>query len=298
MYISDRANEYSRQPDSASQQPRADESPGPILFYGAQDVYGQLSNMYISSFKNSIFTYGPPKYREYGCVEQFFQHTKALWAMDTECCDAIMRTSDPIKHKALGKEVKNLDVKEWNKISYKVMLKAVGLKFTVSESSDALRAVLLATSDREIVEASRDMTWGCGLTLEEAEKQKGNWPGRNLLGQALMQIRQELVDEKGRQSCGFAAPNDAVAGGQSEETRHDDALQNDMDLLRLKRRADPVYLQENDDRAEKRVKRQHSDSKATQTESTSNTEQNAEKGLAEVWWFPKPARTKRHSHGG
>ena len=83
MYISDRANEYSRQPDSASQQPRADESPGPILFYGPQDVYGQLSNMYISSFKNSIFTYGPPKFREYCCVEQFFQHAKALWAMDT-----------------------------------------------------------------------------------------------------------------------------------------------------------------------------------------------------------------------
>ena len=157
------------------------------------------------------------------------------------------------------------------------MLKAVGLKFTVSESSDALRAVLLATSDREIVEASRDMTWSCGLTLEEAKKHKGRWPGKNLLGKALMEIRQELVDEKERQTRGFAPPNDAVAGGelclcaslwftisgrtdvragQSEETRHDDALQNDMDLLRLKRRADPVYLQENDDRAEKRVKRQ------------------------------------------
>jgi len=94
------------------------------------------------------------------------------------------------------------------------MLKAVGLKFTVSESSDALRAVLLATSDREIVEASRDMTWGCGLTIEEAEKQKGNWPGRNLLGQALMEIRQELVDEKGRQTRSLAPQNDAVAGGE------------------------------------------------------------------------------------
>ncbi|KAI4682587.1 hypothetical protein J4E81_009662 [Alternaria sp. BMP 2799] len=256
MYISDRANDYSRQPDSASQQPRADESPGPILFYGAQDVYGQLSNMYISSFKNSIFTYGPPKFREYCCVEQFFQHAKALWAMDTGSGDAIMRTSDPKRHKALGKKVKNLDVKEWNEMSYKVMLKAVGLKFTVSESSDALRAVLLATSDREIVEASRDMTWSCGLTLEEAKKHKGRWPGKNLLGKALMEIRQELVDEKERQTRGFAPPNDAVAGGQSQETRHDDALQNDMDLLRLKRRADSVYLQENDDRAGKRVKRQ------------------------------------------
>ncbi|KAI4650630.1 hypothetical protein J4E93_002987 [Alternaria ventricosa] len=187
MYISDREDEYSRQPDSASQQPRAVEPPTPIFFYDAQDVYGQLSNMYPSSFKNSIFTYGPPKYREYCCVEQFFQHAKALWAMDTGSS---------------------------SNVSYKVMLKAVGLKFTVSESSDALRAVLLATSDREIVEASRDMTWGCGLTLEEARKHKGSWPGKNLLGKALMEIRQEIVDEKGRQTRGFAPPNDAVAGGE------------------------------------------------------------------------------------
>jgi len=94
------------------------------------------------------------------------------------------------------------------------MLKAVGLKFTVSKTSTALRTVLLATSDREIVEASTDMTWGCGLTLEQAKTHKGLWPGKNLLGKALMEIRQELVDEQGRQTRGFAAPNDAVAGGE------------------------------------------------------------------------------------
>jgi len=41
-----------------------------------------------------------------------------------------------------------------------------------------------------------------------------------------------------------------------------------------------------------------SNSKATQTESPTKTGNLADGGLPEVWWFPKPARTKRYGRGG
>jgi ribA/ribD-fused uncharacterized protein len=77
-------------------------------------------------------------------------------------------------------------------------LKATWTKFTTSEKSDPLRGFLASTGDRELVEASKDNIWGCGLTLAEARKFKGaQWPGQNLLGKALMEVRKELFDKRG-----------------------------------------------------------------------------------------------------
>jgi ribA/ribD-fused uncharacterized protein len=94
-------------------------------------------------------------------------------------------------------------------------LKATLLKFTVSENSAALRAVLFATKNREIVEASPDPIWGCGLKQAQAEKFKGTtWPGRSLLGKALMDIRERLVKQKRLDQAGFAPFGEIVTKGE------------------------------------------------------------------------------------
>lgn len=82
-------------------------------------------------------------------------------------------------------------------VAYEVVLKASYLKFTVSEKAVPLRASLLQTGDSELVEASADKIWGCGLALKAAQTFKGKkWPGQNLLGKALMEIRERLREEE------------------------------------------------------------------------------------------------------
>lgn len=80
------------------------------------------------------------------------------------------------------------------------------LKFTVSAEAERLRAMLLATGERELVEASpRDRVWGVGFGAERAARERARW-GRNLLGVVLMDVRARLragegVDE-GKKECG------------------------------------------------------------------------------------------------
>jgi ribA/ribD-fused uncharacterized protein len=57
-----------------------------------------------------------------------------------------------------------------------------------------LREFLMATGSRVLVEASpRDKIWGIGLAADdERAASPERWPGQNLLGFALMEVRQRL----------------------------------------------------------------------------------------------------------
>jgi ribA/ribD-fused uncharacterized protein len=71
-------------------------------------------------------------------------------------------------------------------------------KFTKSEDAESLRAWLLATGERELVEASpADRVWGVGFTERDAGRNRERW-GQNLLGAALEEVRRRLRDEEGR----------------------------------------------------------------------------------------------------
>ena len=54
-----------------------------------------------------------------------------------------------------------------------------------------LRKILLATEDRTLVEASPyDRIWGVGLAVEDSRiLDERKWRGQNLLGKALMEVR-------------------------------------------------------------------------------------------------------------
>ena len=70
-------------------------------------------------------------------------------------------------------------------------------KFTLSPESEQLRAMLLATGERELVEASpMDRVWGIGFSEKNAEMNREKW-GRNLLGKALEEVRRRLREEEG-----------------------------------------------------------------------------------------------------
>jgi ribA/ribD-fused uncharacterized protein len=68
-------------------------------------------------------------------------------------------------------------------------------KFTISEDAENLKSMLLATDDRELVEASpKDRIWGVGFGEKNAEKYRYRW-GQNLLGRALTDVRMRLREE-------------------------------------------------------------------------------------------------------
>lgn len=68
-------------------------------------------------------------------------------------------------------------------------------KFTISEDAENLRTMLMATGKREMVEASPgDRIWGVGFAEKNARENRVRW-GQNLLGEALMSVREKLREE-------------------------------------------------------------------------------------------------------
>jgi ribA/ribD-fused uncharacterized protein len=124
--------------------------------------------------------------------EQLFMWEKALCFGDLEIADEILKNSNPSVAKGLGRKIKNYDDLKWAKYRYTVMFEVCLAKFS---QNDEQREILLNTRDRIIVEASPyDKIWGVGLHWQDDEiLDEKNWNGLNLLGKALMEVRNQLL---------------------------------------------------------------------------------------------------------
>ncbi len=93
--------------------------------------------------------------------------------------------------KALGRQVRGFDERLWGEVRYSVVLSGNYYKFT---QNPAMMRFLLATGDKILVEASPlDKIWGIGLGRQsENASRPSAWRGQNLLGFALMEVRDEL----------------------------------------------------------------------------------------------------------
>lgn len=119
-------------------------------------------------------------------------HAKALLCSDTATARAILASANPGEQKSLGRKVKGwkAKAKEWERVKFEVVVEGSWLKFERGEGW--LRERLLATGERELVEASPgDRVWGMGFGEAEAEGRRGEW-GMNLLGKALMTVRERI----------------------------------------------------------------------------------------------------------
>ena len=79
----------------------------------------------------------------------------------------------------------------WDKFKYAIVLNGNWCKFSQNRN---LREFLLSTGDSVLAEASPyDNIWGIRLSANSLEAQDPmKWRGQNLLGFALMEIRDEL----------------------------------------------------------------------------------------------------------
>lgn len=127
----------------------------------------------------------------YCCMEQFMMANKAELFEDPKVLQQILECSDPRQIKALGRKVQNFDEKVWDEVKYSIVLNGNYLKFTQNAE---LRNVLLNTGERILAEASPyDRVWGIGMSeSHEHAEDPLRWKGQNLLGFALMEVRDEI----------------------------------------------------------------------------------------------------------
>ncbi|MDE7030825.1 MAG: NADAR family protein [Lachnospiraceae bacterium] len=144
---------------------------------------GCLSQWYTSPFYADTVSYCS--------MEQYMMSHKAELFGDKEMKQQILSSSDPKKIKALGQKVRNFDEAIWGNVKYSIILNGNYLKFL---QSPRLKHFLLQTGDKILVEASPyDGVWGIKMAeSDEAVQNPLNWRGQNLLGFALMEVRDAL----------------------------------------------------------------------------------------------------------
>ena len=117
--------------------------------------------------------------------------SKAELFGDQEVFARILAAKSPREAKALGRLVSGFDDDVWHRRRYEIVLDGTRSKF--SQNPD-LADFLLSTGDKVIAEASPvDKIWGIGLAHDDKRAQNPlEWQGANLLGFALMEVRDVL----------------------------------------------------------------------------------------------------------
>ncbi|HAD20052.1 MAG TPA: hypothetical protein DCF42_06600, partial [Lachnospiraceae bacterium] len=158
-----------------------------ILFWKDDEENGCFSNWYRKTFVIDDF--------KYLHVEQYMMAQKARLFHDSERYTAILRATNPWECKDLGKQVTPFDSKAWDAVRYDVVKTANRAKY---EQNPDLMARLLSTGDAILAEASpKDNIWGIGVDASAAsEMNPSEWPGQNLLGKILMELRTEFSGKK------------------------------------------------------------------------------------------------------
>ena len=142
-----------------------------------------FSQWWLSSFEVEGVTYKT--------AEHWMMAKKAELFKDQEILEKIIKCNSPAEAKKLGRKVRNYNETIWLENRFEIVKEGNLHKF--SQNPD-LKTFLLNTNDRVIVEASPvDPIWGIGMASDHIDAlNPEKWKGLNLLGFALMEVRDEL----------------------------------------------------------------------------------------------------------
>ncbi len=151
----------------------------------------------------------------YHCMEQYLMAEKARTFGDVEIERKILAEFSQMSIKRLGRQVAGYDDSVWSGIRQAVSVRGNLAKFS---QNPGLRQFLLSTGDRILVEASpRDIVWGIGLDEANPEATvPSEWKGRNLLGFALMEVRDRLRGTEDDRSEGQELKRSVRGGGDQK----------------------------------------------------------------------------------
>lgn len=176
------------EPRSVAELLRAPQTPGFHFFWGHTARGAAPGPWCLSQWWPAPFTIDG---REFATAEHHMMWSKATLFGDDRVAAAVLETDSPKRAKALGREVAGFDGPRWAQHRYDTVVVANLAKFG---QHPELRRYLLGTGDAVIVEASPDdVIWGIGLAATDPDAVRPErWPGTNLLGFALMEVRAAL----------------------------------------------------------------------------------------------------------
>ena len=124
------------------------------------------------------------------CVEQLFVAEEAEFMGDSEAANSVREAKSLERVRQIENGIANVDRELWGQYQYSVMLNLNWSKFC---QNCGLRNALLATGEDVLVYQASDSVWGIGLAPESPDvRDPQRWKGHNLLGFALMEVRDEL----------------------------------------------------------------------------------------------------------
>ena len=184
-----------------------------VIFFWNSDKKGVVGPGCMSQWASYSFVVDGEYYR---CAEQYMMAEKARLFNDKEKLEKIMKAKSPMIMKRLGRVVSGFDKAKWAGVCFDVVTRGNFAKFSQNER---LKEYLLSTSGAILAEASpKDSIWGIGIDAEEASRTPmEQWRGKNLLGKALMKVREML--RKGDGDSEEVERNKEVLAGFIERER-------------------------------------------------------------------------------
>ncbi len=163
-----------------------------LFFWGHQPRKdGQIGKQCFSQWWSSPFTINNIRYPT---TEHYMMAEKARLFNDEICHEKILSSPHPAAAKKIGRQIKQFDEEIWIQNRFEFVFQGNKAKF--SQNSE-LKTFLLNTKTRILVESSPvDKIWGIGLSEDDPNVNNPlKWKGLNLLGFALMKVRDQIIDE-------------------------------------------------------------------------------------------------------
>lgn len=157
-----------------------------IFFHKPEEENGFLSNLYPSEFRYVNF--------QFENAEQYLTFMKAHICGDEAAEEEVMKVEEPRRIRRMRRRMDQENETAqllWPQIRREVARWGVRQKFLQNKD---LHDLLLETNYSLLAEASdANEVWAIGMPMDEYRKYKpGNWPGQNLMGKVLMDVRREL----------------------------------------------------------------------------------------------------------
>ena len=160
-----------------------------LFFLGHEPTGHGINDACLSQWHELPFVVDGDRYLT---AEHFMMAEKARLFGDEEIRQQILAASTPALTKSLGRKVRNFNETAWQQNRFDIVVRASAAKFA---QHPELKRFLIGTGMRVLAEADPiDRVWGIGLGPEDARaKDPNQWRGLNLLGFALMQVRENLA---------------------------------------------------------------------------------------------------------
>lgn len=128
----------------------------------------------------------------YPTAEHYMMAEKARLFNDNDALMKILESKHPGDAKKLGRTVKGYQEDVWKNNRFDIVVRGNQSKFSQNE---ILSDFLINTGERVLVEASpRDRIWGIGMEQSNPDSENPDrWRGLNLLGFALIQVRNSIM---------------------------------------------------------------------------------------------------------